>query len=121
MLRWGNGATAMKTIVSADYNHLKRINLRSLSLIRFALIGAIACLFTVTTRLPAQTNNGTTVQISGAGTSVNLNWNSGGTLQSAPSLGGPWTSITTGVSVLSSLTSPVSGKSKFFRVVNNGI
>ena len=70
--------------------------------------------------LQAQTNP-TTLQISPSGANVNLQWNTGGTLQYAPSVGGPWTTVSSGVSVLSSGTFLASGPARYFRVVVNGV
>ena len=68
----------------------------------------------------AQTNPAA-LQISGTGTNVNIQWNNAGILQSAPSLGGPWTTYSNSVAVASSTIAPVTGSSLFFRVVNNGV
>ena len=52
---------------------------------------------------------------------VSVQWNTGGTLQVAPSIGGPWTTVSNGVSVLSSSTVLAGGPARFFRVVDNGV
>ena len=67
-------------------------------------------------------NTGTTLQPPQvSGTNVTLNWNSGGALQMAPSVMGPWQTATNGVSVSSSSRSAIAGGAKFFRVVDNGV
>lgn len=72
--------------------------------------------------LAAQNNPpAATLQISGTGTNVNVQWNNAGTLQSAPALGGPWTTYPATPSVSSSTAVPVNGAAQFFRVVNNGV
>src|ERR1700722_4113987 len=98
---------------------------RALRVIRWALIGTCLLGAGNLTRVCAQTNTNNTpatLQISAIGTgNANLNWNNGGALQYAASLGGPWTTVSNGVSVLSSSVVPTSGSTLFFRVVNNGI
>jgi len=79
----------------------------------------ITCVLTAVTSV-AQTNPAT-LQISGTGANVNILWNNAGTLQSAPSVGGPWAIYPGGVAVSSSTMAPVSGSNLFFRVVNNGV
>jgi hypothetical protein len=79
----------------------------------------ITCLLAAVTSV-AQTNPAT-LQISGTGANVNIQWNNAGTLQSAPSVGGPWSTYSGGVAVSSSAVTPVSGSNLFFRVVNNGV
>ena len=85
-----------------------------------ALLGAAALCVGSAARLRAQP---AILQISPAssGTNVNLQWNTGGTLQFASNILGPWTTVTNGVSVLSSNTVPASGPARFFRVVDNGV
>jgi hypothetical protein len=91
-----------------------------LPLIRLVYLGAAVLCIGSATRTEAQTNP-TTLQISGSGPNVNLNWNSAATLQYAPSVGGPWTTYSGGVSVLSTSSLAASGAAQFFRTVLNGV
>src|SRR5215469_12406518 len=104
------------TIATAPHKHSI---IRTLLFLRPALCGLAFCLSAVAP-VTAQTNPAT-LQISGTGTNVNIQWNNAGILQSAPSLGGPWTTYSNSVAVASSTTAPVSGSTQFFRVVNNGV
>ena len=94
-------------------------NKSTVTSVALALLGAAVLYAGSIARLQAQTNP-TTLQISGSGSAVNLQWNSGGALQYATSLAGPWTTYPGNVSVLSSSTLLASG-AQFFRVVNNGV
>ncbi len=85
-----------------------------------AILGVGGLCIASTAQLQAQTNP-TTLQISATGANVSLGWNSGGTLQYASSLGGPWTTVSSGVSVSSSGTFPASSPARYFRVVLNGV
>lgn len=55
------------------------------------------------------------------GKSVNLDWNSGGQLQSAPSPTGPWHNVDSPAKTKSSISTPLAGGTRFFRVVENGV
>ena len=92
----------------------------ALAVLALARLGVAAIGVGIGARLQAQP---ATLQISPSptGTNVNLQWNTGGTLQFAPSILGPWTTVTNGVSVLSSNTMPANGPARFFRVVDNGV
>ncbi len=102
--------------------HLKLNPARVRPLFRLAILGAVALGIETAPPLQGQTNtNGATLQISGTGTNVNLNWNNGGSLQFATNIGGPWMTYSGGVSVLSSTSTAANGGAEFFRVVNNGV
>ena len=51
-------------------------------------------------------------------TTIAVQWDTGGTLQFAPSILGPWSSVTAGVNISSAATSPVTSPARFFRVVD---
>jgi hypothetical protein len=86
---------------------------------RLAILAALALCGSVAMRVQAQP---ATLKIATTnGQSINLDWNTGGALQFAPTLFGPWTTVSSGVSVLSSDTMVAGGPAKFFRVVDNGI
>lgn len=55
------------------------------------------------------------------GRTVQLDWNSGGQLQTAPSPAGPWKNLDGAARTQSSLNTSLAGGSRFFRVVDNGI
>ena len=55
------------------------------------------------------------------GKTVQLDWNSGGQLQTAPSPTGPWKNAESSSRTASSLTTPLAGGGRYFRVVENGI
>lgn len=99
--------------------HLKHLINGTLPFLRPALCCLAFCLLAVAPVM-AQTNPAT-LQISGIGANVNIQWNNAGTLQSAPSPGGPWTTYSNSVAVSSSTTSRIVGSAQFFRVVNNGV
>ena len=72
--------------------------------------------------VPAQNDNGAVLSPPVVnGTNVIINWNSGGALQTAPTVSGPWATATGGVNVNSSLLAPIAGGARFFRVVENGV
>ena len=54
-------------------------------------------------------------------TTIAVQWDTGGTLQFAPSILGPWSSVTAGVNISSAATSPVNSPARFFRVVDHGV
>ncbi len=109
-----------KHLMTPTKPHSKFVPFHTKRLVRLALCGTVAALAGAGPRLQAQPSNAT-LQITAVGTNANLNWNNGGTLQYSTSLGGPWTTYSGGVSVLSSSSLPISGSAKFFRVVNNGV
>jgi hypothetical protein len=57
----------------------------------------------------------------GASSNINVQWNTGGSLQSAPSTTGPWTTTTNGVNVSSVFATTATGQAQFYRVVANGV
>lgn len=72
--------------------------------------------------VPAQNDIGTVLSPPVLdGTNVIINWNSGGALQTAPTVSGPWATATGGLNVNSSLLAPIAGGARFFRVVENGV
>lgn len=54
------------------------------------------------------------------GTNVTVQWNSGGAIQVATAVTGPWITLTEGVNTVSTAATRLAGPAQFFRVVENG-
>jgi len=54
------------------------------------------------------------------GSDVTVKWNTGGALQFAPTVTGPWTTVSNGVTTVSTALSTLAQPARFFRVVDNG-
>lgn len=97
------------------------MNAHPSSVLRFALVAAVA-VWTGLTQAAEPGPSGTLItQPEFLGGQLKLNWNSGGTLEAAPSPSGPWTSVDAPTLRQSASTIPVVPGHKFFRVVDNGV
>lgn len=55
-----------------------------------------------------------------SGSNVTVNWNTGGAIQVAPTVTGPWTTLSNGVTTTSTAATTLAQPARFFRVVENG-
>ncbi len=108
--------THRKSVVGGMSSHY----MRKLAITLTAIL-CVAALWLGSAGPVAAQTNGPVIQIAPAGVNINLDWNSGGALQYANSLGGPWVTVSNGISVASSTSLLASGSTGFFRVVNNGV